>query len=129
MGEGDTVSVDQRVGDLEGWAKSADRRFDEIGRRMDKQDLNLQRIWERLDLHRDGQVKTQTLVEVGNRDVAELKASFNTFRASQEKEELAAKGRRPSWIQVIFAAGAMLIGAASLVVAIVAVSHGGVATH
>jgi len=78
------MTDDQRIGTLEGWSQSADRRFDEIGRRMDKQDTNLQRIWERLDLHRDGQVKTQTLVEVGNRDVAELKVQMAQNATTQQ---------------------------------------------
>lgn len=83
--------VHQRIGDLEGWAKSVDRRFDEISKRMDKQDTNLQRIWERLDMHRDGQVKTQTLVEVGNRDISELKVQMSE-NAKTQTEILQALG-------------------------------------
>lgn len=114
--------AEKRVSDLESWAKGTEQRMDEIGRRMDKQDANLQRIWERLDEHRDGQIKTQTLVEVGNRDTAELKTAFQAFREVQEhrraQEDMAAKARRPSWIQVIITGGSLLVAVISLIAVI-----------
>ena len=119
--------VEHRVGNLERRADTTDQRLDEHGRRLDKYDDNMQRVWERLDTHRDVQIKTQTLVEVGNQQTADLRTSFEAFKQSQEKRRLedenATKARAPKWAQVVVTGGALLISLISLIV--VLLSGGG----
>lgn len=119
--------VESRVDKLE-------TRVDEHGRRIDRIDASHQRIWERLDQQSAGQVRTQTLIEVGNRDVADLKASFMAFRQEDQRrrdgdleresdEDQADKARQPAWWQVLLVGGTFLVALASLLVSL---ARGGV---
>jgi chromosome segregation ATPase len=61
--------IDERVSALETRMAAMEKRFDKV-------DNNLTRIWERIDQHREGQVRTQTLVEVVDKNVSELKVQI-----------------------------------------------------
>lgn len=62
---------------IEGRVSKVETRLDVHEKRLDKVDETMQRISERMDQQRDGQVRTQTLVEVGNKDVSDLKIHVN----------------------------------------------------
>jgi chromosome segregation ATPase len=46
-------------------------RMDQNDKRFDKIDLNIEKIWEKIDAHRESSIKTQTLVERLGKDLTE----------------------------------------------------------
>lgn len=70
------VELDARVGQLE-------YRADKTDERMNKMDENHNRIWERLDMHRDVQIETKTKVEEVGKDVNTLNTQMVKLVDSQ----------------------------------------------
>ncbi|GIM45241.1 hypothetical protein DNHGIG_07900 [Collibacillus ludicampi] len=71
------VNMDQRVLRLEDRVESMERNFE-------KMDANLQALREQINQHREGQVRTQTLVEVVGKDVSELKVQIAKNTEAQQ---------------------------------------------
>jgi hypothetical protein len=77
--------VERRLEDLEGWRMSAEVRLGEVVRRTERVEEELQRISTRMDLHREGQIATQTLVSVGNQKTDDLAAKLQAYVDLQER--------------------------------------------
>jgi chromosome segregation ATPase len=88
---GDNDYIDHRVSKVEA-------RVDEHDRRLDKADDNMQRVQERLDEQRDGQVRTQTLVEVVRTQLGEVDTKTSkVLDAVNRNEYNTAKNASRNW--------------------------------
>lgn len=142
MGE-DRV-VEGRVGELEGWAKAAEKRLEdserrhtEAEKRMEKFDEATQRMQQDMANSREVQVEMRTLIGVGNRDTAETKQALYSFKETYERareedrkeaerkreaaereraeEYRAAKAQKPTWLMVWVSVGLAAIGVGGLI--------------
>jgi uncharacterized coiled-coil protein SlyX len=68
-------------------------RLDENDRRFDKIDMNIQRMWEKIDSHREESIKTQTMVERLGKDLTESRMDNRTLfeRMNEKLDKLSSK--------------------------------------
>lgn len=60
-----------------------EQRMEAVEKRFDKLEANLQRIWERIDQHREGQIETKTMVENIVRELTQLRIEVAALADAQ----------------------------------------------
>lgn len=98
---------------MEKRVSSLETRVDAVERQNEKTDASLQRMWERMDQHRDAQVRTQTLVEEVGKDVTEVRLQITKLADAQNESRQAASGK---W-EEFFGKGFWLVVGAVIAVA------------